>query len=185
MLAHLAPIAEQKGVATFTAEVLPANHRMIGVFRQSGFPITSHSTRDAIEVDLPTSLSPEAVARFHERERTAAIAAVSGFLRPHSVDVIGASRRRGTVGGELLADLIAGAFTGSILPVNDRADVVQSLPAYRTVHDVPATVDLAVVVVPAESVVGVARDCGRWRAPAPGDLGGVRRDGRRWGPAPT
>jgi acetyl coenzyme A synthetase (ADP forming)-like protein len=159
MLAHLASIAEQKGIATFTAEVLPANHRMIEVFRQSGFPITTHSTRDAIEVELPTSLSPEAVARFHERERTAAIAAVSWFLRPHSVAVIGASRRRGTVGGELLANLIAGGFTGSIFPVNDRANVVQSLPTYRTVHDVPATVDLAVVVVPAEKVAGVARDC--------------------------
>jgi acetyl coenzyme A synthetase (ADP forming)-like protein len=159
MLAHLASIAEQKGIATFTAEVLPANHRMIEVFRQSGFPVTTHSTRDAIEVELPTSLSPEGIARFHDRERTAAIAAVNGFLRPGSIAVIGASRRRGTVGGELLANLIAGGFTGSIFPVNDRADIVQSLPAYRTLHDIPETVDLAVVVVPAERVVGVAREC--------------------------
>jgi predicted CoA-binding protein/GNAT superfamily N-acetyltransferase len=159
MLAHLASIAEQKGIATFTAEVLPANHRMIKVFRESGFPVTTHSTRDAIEVELPTSLSPEGIARFHDRERTAAIAAVSGFLRPSSVALIGASRRRGTVGGELLANLIAGGFTGSIFPVNDRADVVQSLPAYRTLHDIPKPVDLAVVAVPAEKVAGVAREC--------------------------
>ena len=159
MLAHLASIAQQKGIATFIAEVLPANHRMIEVFRQSGFPITTRSTRDAIKVELPTSLSPEAVARFHERERTAAVAAVSGFLRPGSVAVIGASRRRGTVGGELLANLIAGGFSGSIFPVNDRADIVQSLPAYRTLRDIPETADLAVVVVPAEKVIGVAREC--------------------------
>jgi acetyl coenzyme A synthetase (ADP forming)-like protein len=159
MLAHLASIAEQKGIATFIAEVLPANHRMIGVFRQSGFPVTTHLTQDAIEVELPTSLSSEGIARFHDRERTAAIAAVSGFLRPSSIAVIGASRRRGTVGGELLANLIAGGFTGSIFPVNDRADIVQSLPAYRTLHDIPEAVDLAVVVVPAEKVVGVAREC--------------------------
>jgi acetyl coenzyme A synthetase (ADP forming)-like protein len=159
MLAHLAAIAEQRAITTFTAEVLPANHRMIDVFRQSGFPVTTRSTRDAIEVELPTSLSPEAIIRFHERERIAAIAAVSGFLRPRSVAVIGASRRRGTVGGELLANLVAGGFTGSIYPVNDRADIVQSLPAYRTLHDIRETVDLAVVVVAAEKVVGVARDC--------------------------
>ena len=159
MLAHLASIAEQKGIATFTAQVLPANHRMIEVFRHSGFPITTHSTRDAIEVELPTSLSPEAIARFHERERTAAIAAVGGFLRPHSIALIGASRRRGTVGGELLANLIAGGYTGSTFPVNERADIVQSLPSYRTLRDIPEAVDLAVVVVPAEKVVGVAHEC--------------------------
>ena len=159
MLAHLASIAEQKGIATFTADVLPMNHRMIGVFRQSGFPVTTHLTRDAIKVEFPTSLSPEAIASFHERERTAAVAAVSGFLRPSSIAVIGASRRRGTVGGELLANLIAGGFKGPIFPVNDRADTVQSLPAYRRLHDIPETVDLAVVVVPAAKVVGVAREC--------------------------
>jgi len=50
-------------------------------------------------------------------------------------------------------------FTGAVYPVNARADVVQSLTAYRTLSDIPAAVELAVVVVPAEQVVGVARDC--------------------------
>src|SRR5450755_363083 len=69
LLAHLAAVAEQQGISTFSAEVLPANHRMIGVFRQSGFPVDMRSTRDAIEIELPTSLSVEALARFEERER--------------------------------------------------------------------------------------------------------------------
>ena len=49
---------------------------MIEVFRESGFPIDRRSTRDAIEIELPTSLSPAAIERFEERERTAAVAAV-------------------------------------------------------------------------------------------------------------
>jgi acetyl coenzyme A synthetase (ADP forming)-like protein len=159
MLAHLAAIAQHHGIATFTAEVLPANHRMIEVFRQSGFPIDTRSTRDAVEVELPTSLSPDALVRFEERERMAAIAAVRSFLAPRSVAVVGASRRRGTIGGEILANLVAGGFTGPVYPVNDRADNVQSLPAYRTLSDIPAAVELAVVVVPAEQVVGVASEC--------------------------
>ncbi len=159
LLAHLAGLAEQHGISTFTAQVLPANHRMIEVFRESGFPVELRSSPDAIGIELPTSLSSEALARFEERERTAAVAAVRSVLEPRSVAVIGASRRRGTIGGEILHNLLSAGFNGAVYAVNDHADVVQSLPAYRSVGDVPAEVDLAVVVVPAEHVVGVARDC--------------------------
>jgi acetyl coenzyme A synthetase (ADP forming)-like protein len=160
MLVQLAEIADQHGISTFTAEVLPVNHRMIDVFRQSGFPIDTRSTRDAIEIEFPTSLSPEAIGRFEERERTAAVAAVRRFLHPGSVAVIGASRRRGTIGGEVLHNLIDGAFNGAVYAVNANADVVQSMPAYHTINEVPAAVDLAVVAVPAPDVVDVARQCG-------------------------
>ncbi len=63
---------------------------MIEVFRESGFPVDMRSTPDAIAIELPTSLSPEAIERFDERERIAAIAAVRSFLEPRSVAVIGA-----------------------------------------------------------------------------------------------
>jgi acetyl coenzyme A synthetase (ADP forming)-like protein len=159
LLAHLAGLAAEHGITTFTAQVLPANHRMIEVFRESGFPVDLHSTPDAIEIEFPTSLSQDALARFEERERTAAVAAVKSVLEPRSVAVIGASRRRGTVGAEILHNLLAAEFNGPVYAVNEQADVVQSLPAYRSVADIPGDVELAVVVVPAERVVGVAREC--------------------------
>lgn len=159
MLAHLAGIAERHGLVTFVAQVLPRNHRMIEVFRESGFPVQTRSTRDAIKIELPTSVSPEAIERFEERERTAAVAAVSKVLTPSSVAVVGASRRRDTIGGEILHNLVAGKFTGTIYPVNERADVVQSIPAYRSVLQLPGPVDLGVVAVPAERVLEVARQC--------------------------
>ncbi len=43
LLAHLAGIAEEHGISMFTAEVLPVNHRMIEVLRESGFPVDMHS----------------------------------------------------------------------------------------------------------------------------------------------
>src|SRR5438874_861159 len=49
--------------------------------------------------------------------------------------------------------------SGAVYAVNEQADVVQSLHAYRSIGDVPSGVELAVVVVPAERVVGVAREC--------------------------
>ena len=49
------------GSAAFIAEVCRSNHRMIEVFRESGFPLEMRSTPDAIMVELPTSLSAEAI----------------------------------------------------------------------------------------------------------------------------
>ena len=159
LLAHLAEVAGAHGISTFVADVLPHNHRMIDVFRRSGFPVDLHSVPGALEIELPTSLSAGAIEQFEERERSAAVAAVKSFLEPRSVAVIGASRRRGTIGGEILHNLLAGGFRGAVYAVNDKADIVQSLPAYRSVAEIPGGVELAVVAVPAEGVVSVAREC--------------------------
>ena len=159
LLAHLAEVADRHGITTFLAEVLPHNYRMIGVFRASGFPVDMRSTPDAIEIELPTSLTAEGVTRFQERDRIAAIAAARAFLVPRSVAVIGASRHRGTVGGEILHNLLAGEFQGVVYAVNRDAEVVQSLPSYRSIGEIGTPVDLAVVAVPAEGVVPVAHEC--------------------------
>ncbi len=159
MLAHLATLAEHNGIRTFTAEVLPANHKMIEVFRMSGFPVEMRSHPDAIAIELPTSLSEEALEQFYERERIAAVAAVRHFLEPSSVAVIGASRKRGTVGAEILHNLLSAEFEGPVYAVNEQADVVQSLPAHKSVLDIPGGVELAVIAVPAQHVVAMARQC--------------------------
>ena len=159
LLAHLAEAAEERGVSVFEADVLPHNHRMVEVFRESGFAVRTRSNPDVLRVEFPTEISDEALERLDERERTAAAAAVQRFLRPGSVAVIGASRERGTVGGEIFHNLIATAFNGPVFPVNPRAQVVQSVPAFASVRDILADVGLAVVSVPAMAVPDVARQC--------------------------
>lgn len=88
LLAHLAERAAEAGVSTFVADVLPENHRMIGMFRDSGFPVEVHSEPEALVVEMPTSLSPAAVARFEERDSRAARAAVRRVFDPDSVALI-------------------------------------------------------------------------------------------------
>ena len=161
MLAHLAMAAEDHGIGVFTAEVLPNNHRMIQVFRDSGFPVAQRAGDGVIEVELPTSRFQQTRERFEQREQTAAIAAVEMFLRPRSVALIGASRERTTVGGELLYNLTSGGYAGSIYPVNPRAEKVGGLRSYPSIGELPEAVDLAVIAVPAEQVAGVARECER------------------------
>ncbi len=159
MLGQLAEAAHAAGVAVLAAEVLPQNHQMLQVLRDSGVPLTVRSLPGVVRAELPTSLSPAALERFERREQLAAVAALRTVLAPRSVAVVGASRRRGTVGGELFHNLLAGGFNGPVYPVNPGAEVVQSVLAYRSVLDVPGPVDLAVVAVPAAAVVGVAREC--------------------------
>jgi acetyl coenzyme A synthetase (ADP forming)-like protein len=159
LLVHLAEAAEEQGVAIFEASVLPENFRMAGVFRESGFSVRMRSAPDLISVEMPTTISAAARERFEERERTTAVAAVRRFLEPASVAVIGASRRRGTVGGEVFHNLLATGFNGPVHPVNPQADVVQSVRAFKSVLDVTGDVELAIVAVPAAAVIDAAREC--------------------------
>ena len=129
------------------------------MFRESGFPVEIESSREGLGVEFPTSLTPDAIARFEQRDTLAARAAVDGFLRPRSVAIVGASRRRGTVGGEVLHNLIESPFDGPIYPVNPSSDSVQDVPAFASVAEIPEEIDLAVIAVRAEAVAETAREC--------------------------
>jgi len=159
MLSHLAAAAEARGIAVFVAEVLPSNHRMIGVFRDSGFAVAQRAGDGVIEVELPTSRSEQTRERFEQRAQTAAVAAVERFLRPRSVAIVGASGKPGTVGGELLRNVCSYGFDGPVYPVNRRARTVQGRRVYHSIGKIPEPVDLAVIAIPAEQVNAVAREC--------------------------
>jgi acetyl coenzyme A synthetase (ADP forming)-like protein len=159
LLAHLAALAENAGIPTLEASVMPDNHRMVEVFRESGFPVNVRTEPGALAVEFPSSLSEDARERFEGRDRIAAREAVARFLEPHSVAVVGASRRRGTIGGEVFHNLVSTGFEGPVYPVNPSAEVVQSVPAWPSLSSLPAPADLAVIVVPAALVAAAVRDC--------------------------
>jgi acetyl coenzyme A synthetase (ADP forming)-like protein len=160
LLGQLAQAAAERGVTIFVAEVLPENHGMIGVFRESGFPLSIRAFPGAIEVELPVSLTEDAVAQFERRETAASVNAMRTFLSPRSVAVVGASRDRSSIGGQLFHNLLTEEFHGPVYPVNPRAEVVHGVPAYPSIEKVPGHVDVAFLVVPAAFVVQVARECG-------------------------
>src|SRR6266545_2126394 len=160
LLGQLAQAAGERGVTIFVAEVLPENHGMIGVFRESGFPLSIRALPGAIEVELPVSLTEDAVTRFERRETAASVNAIRTFLSPRSVAVVGASRDRSSLGGQLFHNLLTEEFHGPVYPVNPRAEVVHGVPAYPSIEKVPGSVDVAFIVVPALFVIQVARECG-------------------------
>jgi acetyl coenzyme A synthetase (ADP forming)-like protein len=86
---------------------------------------------------------------------------LDAVFRPESVAVIGASRRLGSVGNQVLRNIIDGGFTGSVFPVNPRAKSVHAVKCYPSILDVPDPVDLGVICVPAPLVLDVAKECGQ------------------------
>ena len=82
------------------------------------------------------------------------------------VAVVGANRERGRIGSEILHNLAAAGFTGTIVPVHPTAPAIGGFTAYPRVSDIPGAVDLAVVVVPASHVLAAVDDCISKRVPA-------------------
>jgi len=148
LLGAAAAQAAAEGIGTFTAAVLPENHTMIDVFRQSGFPVEVRTHPGELSVELPTAIGPEAVRAFAERERIGAAAAVRHFVAPASVAVIGASARPGSIGAALLAN-VRESFDGPVFGIGRGHSIL----------DVAEPVELAVVAVPADAVEAVAREC--------------------------
>ena len=71
---------------------------------------------------------------------------LAAFFEPASVAVLGASDDPSKVGGSVLANLRAGGFPGTIVPVNIRRTVVQGLPAVASIRDAPGPVDVLWIV---------------------------------------
>jgi acetate---CoA ligase (ADP-forming) len=80
------------------------------------------------------------------------------MFEPRSVAVIGASEDPRRLGGRVLAYLKA-HFPGPTYPVNSRVASVQGLAVFPSVRDLPEAPDLAIVAVPAHSVVKVIEEC--------------------------
>lgn len=88
------------------------------------------------------------------------------LLTPKSLAVVGASASPGKLGHTILRNILGAGFPGRVVPVNPRADGILGRPCVASVDDLPAPVDLAVVVVPAAAVPDAIAACGRRRIPA-------------------
>ena len=158
LLERLAAHAAAVGVEELVADVLPQNRAMLRVFDEAGFETRRTSQAGVVEVVLEIRSAPGADARRDLRDHVAVAASLAPFFAPSSVAVVGASPRRGTIGGELFRNILAANFTGAVYPVNRSGEPVGGVAGYASVGAVPVTVDLAVVCVPGSAVLDAARD---------------------------
>jgi acetyltransferase len=83
------------------------------------------------------------------------------ILRPKSIVIIGASRKEGSLGKTFIDAILQMQFTGSIYPVNPKADEISGIKAYPHIHSLPEQPDLAVILLAYPFVAETMKALGR------------------------
>ena len=106
---------------------------MLGVFERAGFELTRELADGVVEVQFPIALTERFELSVEERDHTAVVASLRSFFEPATVAVVGASPRRGTIGGELFRNVLEGDFAGAAYPVNPKGAAVAGVRGYASV----------------------------------------------------
>jgi acetyl coenzyme A synthetase (ADP forming)-like protein len=159
LLEQLATRAGAVGIESFVAEVLPENRAMLEVFERIGFEVVRELESGTIEVRFPIAPTERLEASVDERDHVAVVASLRPFFEPRSVAVLGASPRRGSIGGELFRNILAADFGGAAYPVNRHGESVAGVRAYSAVAEIPDEVELAVLCLPGAQVLEAAEAC--------------------------
>jgi acetate---CoA ligase (ADP-forming) len=158
LLEQLAELAAGAGIASFIAEVMAGNRPMLRVFEEAGFSVTRRIDGGVVEVLLSIEPTGTYRERVDERDHIAVAASLTPFFSPSTVAVVGASSRRGSIGGELYRNVLEAEFVGTAYPVNLKGESVAGVRAYRSIAEIPDEIDLAVVCVAGEYVQEAAED---------------------------
>lgn len=86
---------------------------------------------------------------------------LSAIFTPRTIAVIGATDRPNSLGRLLWQNLHQSGFAGTVLAVNPNRQRLFDQPVWASVLDLPAPVDLAIIITPALTVPDLVRDCVR------------------------
>jgi acetate---CoA ligase (ADP-forming) len=84
---------------------------------------------------------------------------LDSFFAPESIALIGASRDLEKIPGRLLSMLRKNGYPGRLYPVNPNYDEIDGLKCYKSIAGIGAPIDLAIVVIPARTVLGALEQC--------------------------
>ncbi|MEU5287283.1 GNAT family N-acetyltransferase [Streptomyces sp. NPDC020755] len=164
LLEHIAAVARERSIRRFAAEVLPANNKMIKVFRDGGYTQRRSFEDGSVHLTLDLEPTEKSLAVQRGREQRAEARSVQRLLAPGSVAVIGTGRTPGGVGRTVLRNLLAAGYTGRSYAVNRAFDegltTLDDVPAHRSLGEIDERIDLAVIAVPAHRVPEAVADCG-------------------------
>ncbi len=159
LLEHLVSLARDRGVQVLTAQTLAENTAMLRVFADAGLGVQRTLEDGVVELTMPiprtaalgeASMYLDAVAG---REQQADVASLEPLLAPRSVAVVGAGRHAGSIGREILLNIRGAGYAGQLHAVNPHATDIEGIPCVPSAADLPEPPDLALVAVPAASVL--------------------------------
>ena len=81
------------------------------------------------------------------------------LFNPTSVALVGASKDIKKSGGDFLKRMLERGYRGTIYPINLRETEILGVRTYPSLSAVPGNIDLAIICIPAESVVKAMEEC--------------------------
>jgi acyl-CoA synthetase (NDP forming) len=88
------------------------------------------------------------------------LVAMEAIFNPRSVAVVGASDNPAKLGFHVMKSLTQGKYPGKIYPVNPGKNEILGIKTYPSLLQISETVDLSVIVLPAEHVPKTVIECG-------------------------
>ncbi len=83
---------------------------------------------------------------------------IGDIFHPGSIAFIGASSVFGKWGQSLPANLLAHGYKGDVYLINSKGGTQWGRPVYKSISEVPGSIDLAVVTIPASLVLGLIKE---------------------------
>ncbi len=162
LLRELVGLAREQDIERFTGEVLEQNEAVQHLLAELGLGVkTTPVGGPLVHTSISVAETPDFLAAVAADEKAAAHQALSRFLKPAAVAVVGASRNPSAIGGLIFQNILRGGFEGAVYPVNPKSPTVQSVAAYRSLAECPTVPDLAILCVPPKVVVPVVEEAGR------------------------
>lgn len=94
------------------------------------------------------------------------------IFNPEGMAVIGASSKPGKAGHQIVKLALEMGYCGNLYPINPSSESILGLRCYKNVIEIPGTVELVVIILPASACVEAAEDI-VVRKKTRGDVAGV------------
>lgn len=138
LLEHIGAVARERGIRRFAAEVLPANTKMIKVFRDVGYEQKRSFEDGSVHLTLDLEPTAESLAVQRAREQRAEARSVQRLLAPGSVAVIGVSRLERAWAPPRCATCATAASTATSTPSTRRSRAICSTAYGPTARSTPS-----------------------------------------------
>lgn len=123
------------------------------------------SAKEAVAADVRVMLDWNKSPQRYRPGKDEILRQMNRIMRPDAIAVIGASNEDGKIGNSIMKNLINGGYKGAIYPINPNLAEVLGHKAYKSVKEVPGTIDVAVFAIPAKFVAGVLKEVGEKKIP--------------------
>ena len=123
------------------------------------------SERGAVAADVRIVLNFKPAPPRYRPDQKLIVEQMNRIMKPDSVAVIGASAENGKIGNSVMKNLINGGYQGAIYPIHPSAGEILGKKAYKSVKDVPGTIDVAVFAIPAKFVAQALIEVGEKKIP--------------------